>query len=316
VTRRTILMYHRIADDPEDPYSLCVSSDHFEAQLRTISETAEVVDLDRLTAGVAGGTPWQRYQAPGRARPARAQVALTFDDGYADNLLTALPVAEALGVPMTVYVTTDGLDSTKGYWWDRMALLLHGRREVELDVEIGGRQLRISLRGEKAAPTALVALHTRLRLLAVVEIEAALVVIAGQLSAPMPEPKRARVMTRDELRTLAASPLVTIGAHTVDHVLLSGRSLAEQIETMAKSKAELESLLGRPVRHFAYPYGDSDAFDAVSVEAARRCGFETATTTLSGRVTRLNDRWRLPRRMVRDWNADEFAARLWAWRAA
>jgi len=311
VTRRTILMYHRIADDPEDPYSLCVSPDHFEAQLRTIRETAEVVDLDRLTADVAE-SPWRRYQSPGRARPARAQVVLTFDDGYADNLLTALPIAEALGVPMTVYVTTGGLDSTKGFWWDRVALLLQGRREVELDVEIGGRQLRISLRGEKAASTALVALHTRLRLQAVAAIEAALVVIADQLSVPMPEPKGARVMTRDELRTLAASPLVTIGAHTVDHVLLSGRSLAEQIETMARSKTELESLLGRPVRHFAYPYGD---FDAVSVEVAQQCGFETATTTLSGRVTRLNDRWRLPRRAVYDWNADEMAARLWAWRA-
>jgi peptidoglycan/xylan/chitin deacetylase (PgdA/CDA1 family) len=306
-------MYHRIDDDPEDPYSLCVSPDRFEAQLRTVSETAQVVDLDHLTAVVNDRA--RSFSARGRTRPARAQVALTFDDGYADNLLAALPVAEALGTPMTVYVATAGLGSSAGYWWDRLALLLHGRQEVELDVEIADQPLHISLRGEDAAATALVALHTRLRLQAVADIEAALVVVAAQLSAPMPEPK-ARVMTSDELQTLAASPLVTIGAHTVDHVLLSGRPLAEQIETMAKSKSELESLLDRPVRHFAYPYGDGEAFDAVSVEAARQCGFETATTTLSGRVTRLNDRWRLPRRMVRDWNEDEMAARLWAWRAA
>lgn len=313
MTRRTILMYHRIADDPEDPYSLCVSPDRFEAQLRTICETAEVVDLDHLTAGLARNTRGFRDQ--GRRRPGRPQVALTFDDGYADNLLAALPVAEALGVPMTVYVATSRLGSMTGYWWDRLALLLRGRRDVELDIAMAGRQLRISLSGEKAASTALIALHTRLRLLAVADIEAALEAIAGQLSTPMPEPALARVMTRDELRTLAESPLVTIGAHTVDHVLLSGRSLAEQTETMAKSKAELESLLDRPVRHFAYPYGDGESFDSVSVEAARHCGFDTAATTLPGRVTRLNDRWQLPRRMVRDWNGDEMTAQLWAWRA-
>ncbi|MFZ2057936.1 MAG: polysaccharide deacetylase family protein [Acidimicrobiales bacterium] len=312
MTRRTILMYHRIAEDPEDPYSLCVSPDRFDAQLQTISEVAEIVDFDRLTARIAGR---RSYRASGRERRSRAQVALTFDDGYADNVLAAYPVIEALGVPMTVYVTTGSLGSPKGYWWDRLALLLHGRREVDLDLEIAGRRLHISLRGENAASTALVALHTRLRLQAVAEIEAALTDIAGQLSASMPEPKRARVMTRDELRTLAASPLVTIGAHTVDHVLLAGRPLSEQIETMARSKTELESLLGRPVRHLAYPYGDGETFDAVSVEAARQCGFETACTTLAGRVTRLNDRLRLPRQMVRNWDADEIADRLWAWRA-
>ncbi len=313
MTRRTILMYHRIAEDPEDPYSLCVSPDHFEDQLRTISETAEIVELDSLMSGL-DGPRWGfgRSRHSGRTR---AQVAVTFDDGYADNLLAALPVVEALGMPMTVYVATGRLDSTTGYWWDRLALLLHGRVELELAVELAGRGLRISLHGEEAAATALAALHARLRPLGLGEIEAALAVIADQLSTPMPEPKGARVLTRDELRTLAASPVVTIGAHTVDHVLLAGQPYADQVETMANSKTELESLLDRPVRHFAYPYGDAESFNSASVEAARSCGFETATTTLSGRVTRLNDRWRLPRRMVHDWDADEMARHLWAWRA-
>ncbi len=313
MTRRTILMYHRIADDPEDPYSLCVSPGHFEDQLRTISETAEIVELDRLMADLDGPT-WG-FGRPRHPRRIRSQVAVTFDDGYADNLLEALPVVEALGIPMTVYVATGRLDSSTGYWWDRLALLLHGRREVEFEVELAGLKLRVSLRGEKAAPTALAALHARLRRLALTEIEAALAVVADQLSAPMPEPKRARVLTRDELRTLAASPVVTIGAHTVDHVLLAAQPFSDQVETMAKSKAELEELVDRPVRHFAYPFGDSESFNSASVEAARTCGFETATTTLSGRVTRLNDRWRLPRRMVHDWDADVMARRLWAWRA-
>lgn len=305
--RRTILMYHRVAEDPRDPYSLCVSPDRFEAQLRTIMESAELVDLHSLSSTADQG------RRPDRR--ARAQVVLTLDDGYADNLLAALPIAEMLGAPMTVYVTTGYLGSSAGYWWDRLALLLDGRDRIDLDVEIGGDRLRVLLTGEAASEYALVALHTRLRQLAVTEIEAALATIAEQLATPMPEPLSARVMSRDEVCALAKSPLVTIGAHTVDHVLLGGRGFAEQLETIRRSKEELETLIGCPVLRFAYPYGDGEAFDPASVEAVRRCGFETACTTLGGRVTRLNDRLRLPRRVVRNWHAGEMQDWLRAWRA-
>lgn len=308
MTRRTILMYHRVAKDPQDPYSLCVSPDRFEAQLRTIMESAEFVDLHSITSMAAAN--------PCRTRRGRAQVSLTFDDGYADNLLSALPIVEMLGVPMTVYVTTGTLGSNAGYWWDRLALLLNGRDEIDLDIEVGGNRLRILLSGEAASANALVALHTRLRQFAITEIEAALATIAEQFATPMPEPVSARVMSRDEVCTLAKSPLVTIGAHTVDHVLLGGRSFNEQIETIRRSKEELEMLIGYPVRHFAYPFGDGEAFDPVSVEAVRHSGFDTACTTLGGRVTRLNDRLRLPRRMVRNWRADEMQDRLRTWRGA
>ena len=76
IARRTILMYHRVAEDPMDPYSLCVAPDRFEAQLRMICQSADVVTLDQL--GEKGSRP---------------RVVLTFDDGYADNLSAALPIA-------------------------------------------------------------------------------------------------------------------------------------------------------------------------------------------------------------------------------
>ena len=62
---------------------------------------------------------------------------MTFDDGYADNLINAVPIAEAKGVPVTIFVTSGVLGSHSGFWWDRLGTLRHVRvhlqsREVTL----------------------------------------------------------------------------------------------------------------------------------------------------------------------------------------
>ncbi len=314
MTRRTILMYHRVADDPSDAYGLCVDPVRFEAQLGVLAELADVVALGDLVAtSRASGPIGPTRRARKHGRP---QIALTFDDGYADNLEHALPALEAHDAPATIYVSTGALGRPRGFWWDRLALLLAGRAEVELELVLAGSPLRVSLHGARAATDALVALHSRLRLLDADVVDAALVTIASQLGTDVPEPRSARTLRHEELEKLAASPLVTVGAHTVDHRLLAGLPPGTQEAQMRRSVLELEKLLGRPVRDFAYPYGDPSSFDRDSLAAARRCGFATACTTLGGRVTRLNDRLQLPRWMVRDWDADTFRSRLVAWGAA
>ncbi|MBW3538333.1 polysaccharide deacetylase family protein [Candidatus Parcubacteria bacterium] len=83
----------------------------------------------------------------------------------------------------------------------------------------------------------------------------------------------------DEIRRLDASGLVTIGAHTVDHLALVSQTPAGRQHQIAGSKAEIEARLGHPIRHFAYPGGSFNAEVAAAVQAA---GFATATTTRPG----------------------------------
>jgi O-antigen/teichoic acid export membrane protein/peptidoglycan/xylan/chitin deacetylase (PgdA/CDA1 family) len=89
-----ILFYHRVADDPGDP--LAVSCDVFEAEMALLAERGyQVLDvveaLDRLYAGTLEPNT----------------IALTFDDGYVDNAVNALPVLERYGFRGTVFVVTD-----------------------------------------------------------------------------------------------------------------------------------------------------------------------------------------------------------------
>lgn len=295
VRRANILMYHRIATDPADPYSLCVSSERFAKQLELLISRAEVVSLDEVR--------------PPRRLPT---VAVTFDDGYADNLLEALPVAERFGVSFTVFVTSRMVGRPNGFWWDRLAhaLLRPDRREVSL--RLPGGAVPIVTGTDAAARAGLAEVRQRLLPLPVDQIDAVLEQLCADI-VPEPEPTIPRPLTVNELHTLAMHPLVTIGAHTTDHTMLAAQPPTTQLESIAASKSDLEKMLGVEVRHFAYPFGHRASFDRRSVDAVRRSGFATACSTLGGCVTRWSDPLCLPRRMVLDWEAEMFSAMLDSW---
>jgi peptidoglycan/xylan/chitin deacetylase (PgdA/CDA1 family) len=293
-----ILCYHRIAEGVEDPFYLCVSPANFAAHLEEIARTREPSTLaDRAV--------------PSR----RPRVVVTFDDGYRDNLASALPIAEAKGVPITVFVTSRILGNRGGFWWDRLGVLLRSRppqvREIELPG--GDRSIRLPL-GSSGLRADLDAVRRHLLPLPVPEIERALDAVSGQWQVDSGSPADARTLTRSELLSLAASDTVTIGAHTVDHIRLRGRPAREQRETIAGSKAELEQSIGRAVPHFAYPFGRHDDFDDHSVDAVRAAAFETACTTIPGTARSPADPYRLPRRLVMDWGRRRFQAQMQRWK--
>ncbi|HSX41296.1 MAG TPA: polysaccharide deacetylase family protein [Candidatus Saccharimonadales bacterium] len=114
-------------------------------------------------------------------------------------------------------------------------------------------------------------------------------------AARRPGPCGDSYLSWDEVRELDRSGLITIGAHTVDHEALATDSPADQQFEIFQGKAELESQLGHPVRHFAYPYG---SFNNVTIALVRQAGFDTAVTTLPGEVHDLGSLYTL--RRVRD----------------
>jgi peptidoglycan/xylan/chitin deacetylase (PgdA/CDA1 family) len=119
-----------------------------------------------------------------------------------------------------------------------------------------------------------------------------------------------RSMTREELLELAASPWTTIGAHTVNHSALSSLAEEEQRHEIFASKKELERLTGREVMTFSYPFGRKRDYDQTSVRLCREAGFTRAAANFPGQVHRWTDPLQLPRHLVRNWDAETFAAEL------
>ena len=311
-----ILMYHRIAEDDLDPWQLCVSPKNFAAQMDLLRRTRRPMRLADLTRELEQG------------RCPRKAVVVTFDDGYRDNLLAALPVLEAVDMPATVFCTAGVVGGERAFWWDQLAGLLLGPELLPpvLALDVGGHPKRVTLhaaarydasdraadrrRQDDEAPTSARLGFYRevwgwLRPLAEGDRMVALDQIArwsGAAGADVPRP-----LSRQQAQVLAASPLIEIGAHSVTHAALSTLTPSAQRMEIGHSKAQLEALVGRPVLSFAYPFGDQGSDTAALV---REAGFRSSCTTEAAAVRARTDPFQLPRIAVGDWDGDTLARAL------
>jgi peptidoglycan/xylan/chitin deacetylase (PgdA/CDA1 family) len=136
----------------------------------------------------------------------------------------------------------------------------------------------------------------------------------GQLRAWAPAPRFSadadRPLTCAELRALAASELVTIGAHTVTHSSLAALPEADQAREVTSSKRRLEEILGKAVDVFSYPFGTRSDYNAATIRACRDAGFRKAATAFPGHRYRWTDPFQIPRHFIQDLDLDSFVVKV------
>ena len=291
-TRIVMVGYHRVVEDftgevqRSIPGTL-VSRETFRRQLeeahRAGYELASLPDaLDVLG---------------GRRRTRRDLFVVTFDDGYRDVYDNAFPVLKALGVPAALYVASGYVGTDRHFAHDRLFHLLR------LAVERRHRPIYDGLPAETplllepvlrgARPSE--ALDGFISRVPTAVLEATITGLARQLgeSPDIAHPGCA-VMGWDEVRRMAAAG-VTLGAHTVNHAVLTLETPEQAGEELAQSRAEIERQVGGPVLDFAYCNGwYSDALVALLV----RHGYRSAITT-EDRVNRVGgDPFALKRKVL------------------
>jgi peptidoglycan/xylan/chitin deacetylase (PgdA/CDA1 family) len=324
--RALILLYHRVAELAADPWGLAVTPRHFAEQLDALRDYGRTVGLRQLTAALLDGTLENR------------SVAVTFDDGYADNLHAAKPLLERKDIPATVFVTTGAIGGTREFWWDELdrALLQPSQLPETLNLRISGHTYRWALGDavqrdvhadqerrswrawDGSEPSARHSLYRAIyRLLYPLpeeqrrDAQDELLAWAGVPSFPARESHRA--LTHQEVIDLAAGELIEIGAHTVTHSLLAATSSSAQRYEILHSKIQLEQALGRPVTSFAYPFGKRGDYSDETISIVRESGFACACANAAGALGQGVDRFQLPRIYVLDWDGDEFIKQLSPW---
>jgi peptidoglycan/xylan/chitin deacetylase (PgdA/CDA1 family)/SAM-dependent methyltransferase len=272
-----VFLYHRIAEATTDPFELAVPPALFREHLEVLSSLGPILPVSELSKRIANG------------KLTDVSFAVTFDDGYADNLHTAKPILEQYGVPATVFVATGC--GGKPFWWDELAdlILTGGGGEQPLALELDGVSRGWHLKEGERQPV----YHELWQLLRPLDHDHRRQAIASLCSQLGRDPQPAeRSLTPEEIPQLARGGLVDVGAHTETHPVLASISDEAARDEIYGSKAWLEGCLGRPVSAFSYPYGDYSARD---VEIVRQAGFEIAFSTVEEAATPACDRLQVPR---------------------
>jgi peptidoglycan/xylan/chitin deacetylase (PgdA/CDA1 family) len=288
-----ILMYHRIAPDGSAGGGLAVTPSNFSEHLQALRSALRPIRLSDLVDSLAQDT-----------LPPRS-VAITFDDGYLDNLVVAKPLLEQWGTPATVFVVSSYVGSGRRFWWDELErVCLAAELPPTVELVLGGRTRRWQVPADdrrhlfRELRQALGQLEERERNELLAHLQR-----LSRTSAP----NRVETLSRDQLGRLAEGDLVDIGAHTVTHPRLTDVSGKRQVDEIEQSRRQLAELLGVEISLFSYPFG---AHDARTVRSARRAGVSCACTTVATGVRTTDDPFRLPRLAVDDWSGDELVARL------
>ena len=296
--RLCVVNYHRIlaAKDPLLESEPDVAT--FRWQMELLATCFNVLPLHEAIALVRSG------RMPPRA------VCITFDDGYRSVHDLALPILQQFKLPATVFVTS-GFVGGGNMWNDRIIEAVQNLPPGQLDLSelglgayslasLGDRQKTVGALTEASKylpPDARRDLIKRLELMVGEHLDHDLM-----LTAEM-------VISLDRAG-------IEIGAHTISHPILTSLEDESSRLEIAGGKKELEAIIGKPVRLFAYPNGKvGKDFDQRHTRMAREAGFTAAFTTSVGAVTGRQDLFQLPRSRPWDTTPFMFGMRLLRWLA-
>jgi peptidoglycan/xylan/chitin deacetylase (PgdA/CDA1 family) len=276
--RLSVLIFHRVLAIRDPLFPGEPDAAQFHELLAHITRRFRVVPLAAAVESLASGT-----------LPARA-LAITFDDGYADNLSIAAPILERYGASATVFVATGYLDGG-AMWNDNVIEAFRKTRHERLDLSaVGFAELSLgSLAERRAAIDRTLASLKYLPVVERTERVRRLLKIAG-----VDEPRNF-MLTGDSLRALAARR-IGVGAHTVTHPILARLGPIEANREIVDSKRDLETLLDKPISLFAYPNGKpGQDYAEEHVRMVAAAGFRAAFSTAPGAGRRDSDMHQLPR---------------------
>lgn len=288
----SVMIFHRVLPEPDPIFPDEPDATRFAEILGWVGRAFDVLPLDRAVAALQAG------KLPPRA------LAITFDDGYADNYTVALPVLQRFGMHATFFVASGFVDGGR-MWNDTVIEAIRACRVAEVDLTLLGLG-RHELSSPAARRQAIDQLLPQIKYLAPEERLACVGRIAESCEAAPPDDL---MMTSSQLRALHGAGM-TIGGHTRSHPILARLADGDHAE-IEGGKADLEAILGSRLSLFAYPNGKPGTdYLACHAGMARDAGYAAAVTTAPGVARQGSDVFQLPRFTPWDRTALRFGLRM------
>lgn len=261
--RLLILCWHNVEGTPGFPSDPGAGTSGMIAQFRFLRRLGHVVDLSQAVERLIAGQPLLRRS-----------VAITFDDGYLDNLEVAAPILRRLGLPATFFLAPELLDGVIP-WWEELAWSL--QHSTQQSATWGGHRWDLDDDGRvKARDSWCTELkifdESGLRR----EVEN-IVDILQPVGLRPPTP----IMGWEGARALRSQGF-TIGSHGMRHSILANETPAAQGASLLEARRRLEDGLGDRIDLLAYPNGRSNDFNGDTIDASQAAGYRAAVTTIPG----------------------------------
>lgn len=253
---KRLLVYHGVDEVGSLTYNTrFISQYHLEQQIAYFRENFRVVSL--------------REYYEEHCSTDKLTIALTFDDGYANNFNRVLPILEKYQVPATFFITAIRAKNHTFLWPDFYDMLRKSAKELTFE----GKKYIQNKHGNFISQESGELLNQYLRKLPFANIEVFIQEIALKTGLKMENfPTDYYLqMTVEQIKAVSDSPYVTIGSHSHTHADLVQRPLVESVAEMKFSKEWLEGITQKEVEAFAFPYG---AYNLALVEAASQLGYQ------------------------------------------
>lgn len=273
-----ILIYHRVLTSPDFMNPHQISVENFDEQMHLLATHFNVLTLSDALNKL------KHHTLPPCA------VCITFDDGYADNYLNALPILKRYDLPATFFIVSGFLNENR-MWNDDIVETIRQHENPILDLTALGLGLYDIDTPTKKSQVAK-QLENHLKYLPFFEREAKCKAIAN-LTPSLPQNL---MLTHEQLKLLSDEASMEIGGHSVNHPILTKIEPLEGKREISDCKTQLEKIIQKPVRFFAYPNGKFEVdFNQQHALFAKECGYEAALSTNWGGVSQKSDLFLLPR---------------------
>jgi peptidoglycan/xylan/chitin deacetylase (PgdA/CDA1 family) len=276
-----ILTYHGVLNGSAE-YSFLnhnfIAADVFEQQLRHICEHYRPIALRDLVACYESGIA-----------PPRHALAVTFDDGFANNYSVAYPLLRRYGVPFTIFLTTGLIDRPGAQLWtERLKRAIYLFPGDAVVLPLLGEDIQCSLNSGPARVAATRRILLILKSLPVDQRNASLDAIervCGPASLSAEDRERYEFLSWTQIAEMASAG-VEFGSHTVQHPILATLDPVTLEVEINESKRHIEESLQRPCYAFAYPNGSAADYGQREIKALRAAGYRCALSlrrTVNGR---------------------------------
>ncbi|MCW0234931.1 MAG: polysaccharide deacetylase family protein [Ferrovibrio sp.] len=280
MTAYDVLLYHGVYDTglqtrPRNRSGKHIPSDRFQAEMRHLAANRAVVSMADIADAYAGR----------KTLPAGA-VAVTFDDGFLNNYQSAWPILEEFGVPATIYIATGYIGTGRMIWSDQLETSILDTDQSHLDIAVAGQSFYYPLDSSAGRVAAFLDIKTRCKALPNEDKDRVVRAVTDTLGhgSSGDHPLYA-FMNWDQVREMNRSPLISFGAHTIDHISLAKVPLPEMHRQIDESVSHLARMIDEPSPFFSYPEGQAGDYNDSVIAYLKQRGFDHCPTAIEGSNT-------------------------------